>query len=327
VTGATRGLEVGLMVEGQEGVTWAQWRELAVAAENHGFSGLYRSDHYLSERVESGRDSLEAWGTVCALSAITSRIRLGTLVSPASFRHPSVLAKLVATADHVSGGRVELGMGAGWFEDEHLAYGFDFGTHEVRMDVLEEQVEIIKRSWQEEAFSFEGEHYKIVGLDARPKPLQQCPRLIVGGHGGRRGIALAARWADEYNSPEPTDEQIRERRAALTAECARIGRDPVTALFSIVTSILTGTDSDGLEKRAVRVARFRGEDHPDSAATLAHLPKTWLVGEPSAIVERLRTLAELGCDRVMLCPPLHDDLEMIELIGREVLPALRESGG
>jgi F420-dependent oxidoreductase-like protein len=314
------------MVEGQEGVTWTQWRDLAVAAEEHGFSGLYRSDHYLSEQVGSGRDSLEAWGTICALAAITSRIRLGTLVSPASFRHPSVLAKLVVTADHVSGGRVELGMGAGWFAEEHVAYGFDFGAHDARMDVLEEQLEIIKRSWQGGAFSFEGEHYRIVDLDARPKPFQRSPRLIVGGHGGRRGIALAARWADEYNSPEPTDEQIRKRRTALTAECALTGRDPTTVRFSIVTSILTGTDAAELEHRAVRLARFHGVDHLDSAACLARLPETWLVGEPPIIVARLRALAKLGCDRVMLCPPLHEDIAMVELIGRQVLPALQESG-
>jgi F420-dependent oxidoreductase-like protein len=317
-------LQVGLMVEGQEGVSWPQWQDLAAAAEEHGFSGLYRSDHYLSERIGSNRDSLDAWGTICALSPVTSRIRLGTLVSPAGFRHPSVLAKLVATADQVSGGRVELGMGIGWFEEEHLAYGFDFGAPRARMDMLEEQVEIIKRSWGAGPFSFSGEHYRLADLDAWPKPVQQpAPRLILGGNGGPRSIALAARWADEYNSSDPTNDQIRERRAALTAECERIGRDPATVEFSIVTGVLVGTDRSELEERALRTARFFGDEPSDPTASLEGLPEPWLVGTPAEIVERLRVLESLGVDRIMLWAPLHDDLGMIALIGSEILPAVR----
>jgi alkanesulfonate monooxygenase SsuD/methylene tetrahydromethanopterin reductase-like flavin-dependent oxidoreductase (luciferase family) len=317
-------IEVGLMVEGQEGVTWPQWLNLAAAAEEHGFSGLYRSDHYLSERIGSNRDSLDAWGTICALSAVTSRIRLGTLVSPAGFRHPSVLAKLVVTADQVSGGRVELGMGSGSFEEEHLAYGFGFGAPRARMNLLGEQIEIIKRSWGPGPFSFSGEHYRLADLDAWPKPVQQpTPRLILGGNGGPRSIALAARWADEYNSSDPTDEQIRERRTSLAAECERIGRDPATVQFSIVTGVLVGADRRELEGRAVRTARFLGEGASDPATCLEGLPKPWLVGTPAEIVERLRTLESLGVDRIMLWAPLHDDLEMIALLGREVIPSLR----
>jgi F420-dependent oxidoreductase-like protein len=317
-------LEVGLMVEGQEGVTWPQWCELATAAEKYGFSGLSRSDHYLSERTGSNRDALDAWGTICALSAITSRIRLGTLVSPVGFRHPSVLAKLAVTADHVSAGRVELGIGTGWFEEEHLAYGFSFPALRTRMGMLEEQVEIIKRSWGAEPFSFTGEYYRAADLEAWPKPVQQpSPRLILGGNGGPRSIALGARWADEYNSSDPTDEQIRERRAALTAECERIGRDPATVRFSLVTGVLAGTDSRELEERAVQVARFQGEDASDPTTCLNRLPETWVVGTPARVVERLLSLESLGVDRIMCWVPLHEDLEMIELMGREVLPSVQ----
>lgn len=317
-------MELGLMVEGQEGVTWDDWRALARAAERHGFDGLYTSDHYLSELPGSNRDALDAWGTICALAAVTARIRLGTVVSPATFRHPSVLAKLVVTADHVSGGRIDLAMGTGWFEDEHRAYGFLFPSARTRMEVLEEQVEIVHRSWEEGAFSFAGVHYGIERLDARPKPVQRPhPRLVVGGHGGPRSIALAGRWADEYNSPLPTDEEIRSRRAALATAFERAGRDPQHARFSIMAPVVAGVDGDELEQRAAAAARFRGTAEAGSGGSLASLPATWIVGTPAQITGRLQELASLGVDRVILEPTLHQDLAMIDLIGRDVLPAVR----
>ena len=322
-----RGIELGLMVEGQEGVTWEDWRALAEAVEQHSFDGLYTSDHYLSERPGSGREALDAWGAICALAAITSRVRLGTVVSPATFRHPSVLAKLVVTADHVSGGRIDLAMGTGWFEEEHRAYGFRFPSARTRMQTLEEQVEIVRRSWEEGAFSFTGVHYEIDRLDARPKPVQRPhPRLVIGGHGGPRSIALAARWADEYNSPLPTGEEILARRAALARAFEGAGRDPDDARFSIMAPVLAGADRGELERRAAAVARFGGEDDADPAGSLARLPATWIVGTPDQIVARLRELSALGVDRVLLEATLHTDLEMIELIGRDVLPALRPAG-
>ena len=135
-------LEVGLTIEGQEGVSWPQWLDLARVAEEHAFAALYRSDHYLSEHPGSNRDALDAWGTICGLAAVTSRIRLGTLVSPVTFRHPSVLAKLAVTAEHISNGRVDVGIGAGWYLDEHVAYGFDFPDQRTGFEMLEEQLEI-----------------------------------------------------------------------------------------------------------------------------------------------------------------------------------------
>jgi F420-dependent oxidoreductase-like protein len=216
------------MIEGQEDVTWEQWVALARACEESGIETLFRSDHYLSVQGEQGRASLDAWSTVNALAAITSRLRLGTLVSPATFRHPSVLAKLAVTADHVSGGRVELGLGAGWLEAEHRAYGFPFAGTRTRMDVLAEQLEIVHRSWKPGPFSFHGEHYEIENLDALPKPVQQPhPPLIVGGSGGPRSLALAARWADEYNMPFASPDRCRNVGEALAEACSREGRDPL----------------------------------------------------------------------------------------------------
>lgn len=316
-------LEVDLMIEGQEDVTWTQWCAIAATAEQSGFRGLLRSDHYMSEKIGSKRRSLEAWGTICGLAAVTSHIKLGTLVSPVGFRHPSLLAKLVVTVDHISGGRAELAMGTGWFDEEHLAYGFPFPALGVRTALLEEQVEIIKRTWRGEPFSFNGEHYRIANLDAWPKPVQEpAPRLTIGGDGGPRTISLAARWADEYNSSDPTDEQIRERRAKLTVAWEQMNRDPRTARFSIVTGIVVGSDRGELEERAVRVAHAMGDDSSDPATALRALPDTWIVGTPPAVIERLEVLASLGVDRVMVLAPLHDDLDMIALIGREILPRL-----
>src|SRR3954452_25201073 len=177
-------MRICLMIEGQEGVTWEQWRALAAACEEHGLHGLFRSDHYLS--VADGQDlgSLDAWGTICALAAVTERIRLGTLVSPATFRHPSVLAKLALTADHVSGGRIDVGMGTGWWEAEHEACGFPFPPMGQRMDELERQLETVRRLWAQ----------------TPPAPVQQPhPRIVMGGQTKARSAALAARYADEYN--------------------------------------------------------------------------------------------------------------------------------
>src|SRR4051812_3998110 len=159
-------MRICLMIEGQEGVAWADWVALARACERLGFDALFRSDHYLSVDGHGERGSLDAWGTVSALAAVTSTVRLGTLVSPATFRHPSVLAKMVVTADHVSGGRLQLGIGTGWLQPEHTAYGFPFPPMAERMAILAEQLEIIHRQCGDERLSFDGAHYRIADLDA-----------------------------------------------------------------------------------------------------------------------------------------------------------------
>jgi F420-dependent oxidoreductase-like protein len=225
------------MIEGQDGVTWEQWVALAQTAEQAGIEALFRSDHYMSDEDEAGHGSLDAWATLSALAAVTETIRLGTLVSPASFRHPSVLAKMAVTADHVSGGRIEVGLGAGWFEREHRAYGFPFETTRTRMDVLAEQLEIVHRSWKPGPFSFRGEHYVVEDLDALPKPVQRPhPPLILGGSGGPRSLKLAAQWADEYNTPFASVDECRELRGRLDDACEAAGRE------RLPLSLMTGLD-------------------------------------------------------------------------------------
>src|SRR3954467_8821186 len=222
-------MRVALMIEGQEDVTWDDWVALAETCEAAGIEALFRSDHYLSVGGALHRGSLEAWGTLNALAARTSTLRLGTMVSPTSFRHPSVLAKLATTADHVSGGRIELGLGTGWSEIEHTAYGFPFLSMKERMDVLEEQLTIVHDGhWGDGPFSFKGEHYELEDLNAFPKPVQPPhPPLIMGGAAGPRAARLAARFADEYNTVSPTLDEIAERRAAIAAACEKAGRAPI----------------------------------------------------------------------------------------------------
>jgi F420-dependent oxidoreductase-like protein len=313
-------MDLCLMIEGQEGVTWPQWLDIAHACERHGIASLFRSDHYMNlDGQHPERGSLDAWGTLCGLAAATTTLRLGTMVSPASFRHPSVLAKLVVTADHISGGRIDLGLGAGWHEREHAAYGFPFAGLRTRMDVLEEQLQVLVGAWAEGPFSFAGRHYRLDQLKAQPKALQQAhPPLIMGGTAGPRGAALAARYADEYNTTFPTLEEIGERRERIHQACAETGRDPLP--FSVMTALVTGADAGELRERVGRLADKMGAD---PAQLLADPPSGWIVGTLDEATEQLLAIREAGVDRIMCQQLVHDDLDAIELLGRQLAPRVR----
>jgi alkanesulfonate monooxygenase SsuD/methylene tetrahydromethanopterin reductase-like flavin-dependent oxidoreductase (luciferase family) len=307
------------MIEGQEGVTWPQWRALAVACEEHGIPSLFRSDHYLNlDGQHPERGSLDAWATINALAALTDTLRLGTLVSPASFRHPSVLAKLVVTADHVSGGRVDVGIGAGWHAREHEAYGFSFPPVSARVDVLEEQLRVLTGAWGTKPFSMRGEHYVLSGLDAQPKPVQQPhPRLILGGNAGPRGATLAARFADEYNTPFPSLEDVHRRRAAIAEACERAGRDPLP--FSAMIGTVIGADAADLAERAGRVAERIGADRD---ALLRDPPTGWVVATIEQAAEQFAAYRDAGLYRVMCQQLVHDDLDAVALLGDQLAPML-----
>jgi F420-dependent oxidoreductase-like protein len=271
-----------VMIEGQEGVTWEDWLALARACEEHGYEALFRSDHYGPVVGAEERGSLDAWTTLAGLAAVTSTLRLGTLVSPATFRHPSVLAKSAVTADHISGGRVEVGLGAGWNRAEHERYGFAFPPLRERMDIFAEQLEIVHRQWKSGPFSFDGEHYRLVDSDPHPKPVQSPhPPLIVGGRGGPRSVALAARWADEYNSVSPAPDECRALKQRIADACAREQREPLPL------SVMTG-----------------------------------LIRDPGEAVRQLSALAEAGVERVMLQHLEHTDLDVLQLVAEEVAPQL-----
>jgi F420-dependent oxidoreductase-like protein len=311
-------MRICLMVEGQEDVTWDHWIQIARACEDSGLEGLFRSDHYMSVMGRSQRGSLDAWTTLAGLAAITERIRLGTLVSPASFRHPSVLAKSAVTVDYISAGRVELGLGAGWLEAEHAAYGFPFLDARSRVDVFAEQLEIVHRSWREGQFDFSGAHYAISGLNALPKPVQEPhPNLIVGGGGGRRSVTLAALWADEYNTVGPSLDECRRRQGAVSAACERAGRDMLT--FSIMTGCVVGRDESELDRRARAVMEVTGRSG-SPRAWLESIADEWVVGTVDQVIDRLAALKAVGVERVMLQHLAHADIEMISLIGERVAP-------
>jgi F420-dependent oxidoreductase-like protein len=313
-------MRVCLMIEGQENVTWADWTALARACEQSGIEALFRSDHYLSVRGRLDQGSLDAWTTLAGLAALTERLRLGTLVSPTSFRHPSVLAKSVATVDHISNGRVELGMGAGWLEAEHAAYGFAFGDARTRMEGLAEQLEIVHRQWTEESFRFEGRHYRLEDLDALPKPVQQPhPPLILGGSGGEVSARLAARWADEYNTVFAGPAECAARRERVLQAFEAEGRDPSELRFSVMTACVVGVDRADFERRA-RAAMTRRGKAGDLSSWIEGLGEAWVIGTVDEVVDKLRALGAAGVDRVMLQHQDHEDVEMVELLGRAVAP-------
>ncbi|HET8605505.1 MAG TPA: LLM class flavin-dependent oxidoreductase [Gaiellaceae bacterium] len=300
-------MRICLMIEGQEGVTWPQWVALARACEDSGLEGLFRSDHYTGFHGGEG-GSLDAWATLAALAATTKRIRLGSLVSPATFRHPSLLARMVVTADHAAGGgRIELGMGAGWHEDEHVRHGFPFPPRAERLAIFAEQLEIVRRSWTEDEFDFAGAHYELRGCRALPKPLG-TPNLIVGGSAKRGTVEPAVRFADEYNTIFATPEECRQRRAAVDEAAERAGRAALR--FSLMTPALVGADRGEVEARRRRL----GDLFPDGPHAI--------VGTVDEVVERLHEYEEAGVDRVMLQHLDHADVEAVELLGREVAPHL-----
>jgi alkanesulfonate monooxygenase SsuD/methylene tetrahydromethanopterin reductase-like flavin-dependent oxidoreductase (luciferase family) len=290
------GVRISLMIEGQEGVEWEQWLALALAAEAAGLEGLFRSDHYRSIERGEPAGSLDAWATLAALAARTERLRLGTMVSPVTFRPASVLAKSVVTVDHISGGRAELGIGAGWYEAEHESYGFPFLTTRERLDELDRQLEEINRQWTD-------------ADDIEPKPVQRPrPTIIVGGRAKPRTVRAAVRHADEYNTVFPTLEEARERRRVLAEAAEAAGRPPLT--FSMMISCVVGRDEAEARDRLPRFREVTGHDEP------------LLFGTVEQVAERLRAYEAVGVERAMLQHIVHEDVEMVDVLG-ELAAALR----
>jgi F420-dependent oxidoreductase-like protein len=304
-------MRVALMIEGQEGVTWPQWCALADACEQHGVGTLFRSDHYISQSNEDANVAHDAWTTLAGLAARTTTLRLGTLVSPATFRLPGLLANAAATVDHIAGGRIELGIGAGWMEREHRAYGFPFPDTSTRVAMFAEQLEIVHRLWTEERVDFRGAHYTLEDAPAQPKPLQEPhPPLLAGGSGKRGTAEPAARFADEYNTPFASPDEFAHIKATVERAAADHGR---TLRYSLMTGCVIGeTHAEALDRARQLYGRItRAQSFDD---WLAAYEKRALVGSVDEIAEQLGAYA--GCDRVMLQHLLHTDLEPVRLIAQ-----------
>jgi F420-dependent oxidoreductase-like protein len=313
-------LGYSLMLEGQEGVTWSQWLAIARTCERLGFDGLLTSDHYLSVVTTEEPGSNDAWTLLGALAASTERLRLGTMVSPVTFRLPAVLAKAATTVDRISNGRVQLGMGAGWWDLEHRSHGIPFPPAPERFEMLEEQLEIVHGLWSEDVFSFEGRYYALEGCRFLPKPVQRPhPPIVVGGKGGPRLARLVARWADEFNRVGGTPDELRASIERVTDALDRQGRDRASVAMSFMTWVFVGRTDDEWRHRADRARRM----DPTAGSLeeyLADISRDCIVGTVEQAIDRMNEYAAAGVQRFVLNHELFDDLQQIELLGQEIIP-------
>jgi alkanesulfonate monooxygenase len=309
-------MDLRIFCEPQQGASYDQMLALALASEDGGFDAFFRSDHYVKMGAVSGLPGpSDAWITLAALARDTKRIRLGTLLSSATFRLPGPLAISVAEVDSLSAGRVELGLGAGWFEEEHLAYGIPFPGVGQRFEKLEEQLAVITGLWEtpiDSTFSFSGEHYELRESPALPKPVQKPrPPIIVGGLGAKRTPRLAARYADEYNVPFASLDFCRSQFERVDEACREASREPMSLLRSVALVVCCGRDDREVARRAAAIGR--GVDD---------LKDNGLAGSASEIIEKISTFAQLGVSRIYLQVLDMDDLDHVELLASGVRPAL-----
>lgn len=301
-----------VFTEPQQGATYDDILAVAQATERLGFDAFFRSDHYLSMGGSGLPGPTDAWTTLAGLARETERIRLGTLVSSVTYRLPGILAIQVAQVDQMSGGRVELGLGTGWFEREHAAYGIPFPPK--RFGVLEEQLEIVTGLWETpagETYTFMGEHYQLLDSPALPKPTQDRIPVIVGGGGAIRTPALAARFATEFNLPFPELQDVRDKFTAVRSACEVIGRNPHELVYSVALVTAAGADEAEFTRRARAIGR-------EPAELRAH----GLAGTAAEVVDRLGALADAGAETVYLQVLDLHDLDHLDFIAREVVPQL-----
>lgn len=309
-------MELRLLIEPQFGADYEQQLAFVRAAERLGFSAVMRSDHFVNTSAMSGLPGpSDSWVTLAALARETSTIRLGTLMTSANFRAPSLLAVAVAQVDNMSKGRIELGLGAGWFGREHEAFGFPFPRPAERLERLREQLEIITGLWTTELdkpFSYDGRHYQLIDCPGLPKPYQQpTPPVIIGGGGPRMTPMLAARFASEFNIGLVEPDVVREQFGRVRAACVDHGRDPDSMVYSTATTVCCGrTQAEALRRVS------RGAVEIDEYRTIG------VAGTPAEVVERLLQYRDTGAQRCYLRILDIDDLEHLELIATEVAPAV-----
>jgi len=320
-------IRVGVMIEGQEGLTWDRWRRIAATVEAAGFESLWRSDHLFSLFGVAARPGLDAWTSLTALATMTHRVRFGPLVSPMTFYHPSVLARQAAAVDVLSGGRLELGVGAAWHDREHQAFGIPYPRPGERVRRLDEGVRVIRALWGDGPAQFAGRYYQLDGGVGWPKPVQRPgPPIVIGGKGPKL-LEVVARHADEWNiSGAQSPNVIRDRRTLLEAACRTVGRDPASIRYSWMGGCLVGETRADLERRAGALQEYVP---PRAAIPASQLPETlrsagWLVGTPAEIVEQIGTLAAEGIERLMLQSFDQEDMDAFHVVAEQVLPRLRD---
>lgn len=314
-------MRFALMTEPQQGLSYAEQLEIALLAERLGFEAFFRSDHYRSFPGPADKPTTDAWAVLAGLARETTTIRLGTLVSPVTFRHPGSFAKVVTTVDEMSGGRVDVGVGAGWNDPEHSQLGLHFPEIRERADLMEDELAILHGLWEEpDGWSFEGKQVRVQSASFNPKPVQRPhPPIIVGGEGSPRSLRLAARYADEYNMSVGEPAQCIEKFALLDAECRKIGRDPSTMRKSVMVGFLVGANQDEFERRVQALLEMVGEAGADAAAWLDEHRPSWIVGLPDQARAAAARFAATGVHRIMLQDMLPRDHAMIELIARELI--------
>ena len=305
-------MELRVFTEPQQGASYDDLLRVAQAAERLGFGAFFRSDHYLAMGGDGLPGPSDAWVTLAGLARETSTIRLGTLMTSATFRHPGPLAISVAGVDQMSGGRVELGLGAGWFEAEHAAYGIPFPPTGERFDVLEEQLAVITGLWSSTGdFSFAGDHYTVTDSPGLPKPAPENPPVLIGGGGKKRTPALAARYADEFNRPFMPFEDGLAQNERVRRACDEIGRDPASMRFSSALVLCVGADEAESARRAAAIGREVGE-----------LRENGLAGTVQEVVDKIGRYAESGQTRLYLQVLDLQDLDHLRLVAAEVMPQL-----
>jgi alkanesulfonate monooxygenase len=302
------------MTEPQQGYSYQDILDTALAAESAGFETFFRSDHYTSFPGEAGLRTTDAWTTLAGLARETETIGLGSMVSPVTFRHPGVFAKIAATVDEMSGGRVEMALGAGWNEPEHAELGIPYPDLVGRMDRLEESLAIVRGLWEEpDGWDFQGRHYQVHDSLFRPKGKR--PNLILGGNGKPRSLRLAATYADEYNISSSTPDEVRTINADLDKACAKIGRDPATVTRSVMAGALVGRDDADFAQRLDAQMAIFGERAADGKAWLDARRDRWILGTPDQATPRIAAYRESGVQRLLYQVFLPRDLEHVALVG------------
>jgi F420-dependent oxidoreductase-like protein len=314
-------MRFALMIEPQQGLAYAEQLEVARLTERLGFDGFFRSDHYRSFPGPADRSTTDAWAVLAGIARETTTIRIGTLVSPVTFRHPGSFAKVVTTVDEMSGGRVEIGVGAGWNEPEHSELGLDFEEIKTRADLMEDELAILHGLFEEpDGWSFDGHQVHVRSAKFHPKPVQRPhPPIIVGGEGSPRSLRLAARYADEYNMSSSGPDKCAEVWARLDEECRKIGRDPATVTRSAMVGLLIGANEAEVERRVGEQLAMFGSSAADSEAWMTERRARWLAGTPDEARAMAARFAAAGVERIMLQDFLPRDLAMIELAAHEFI--------